>query len=69
MLGFINRKGWPWEDGYYLPLDYEPASPLTVLQRHPTLGLAAAICSYAPTYFPIWGNPAQPKPRPNLRMQ
>jgi hypothetical protein len=32
-------------------------APLVVLQRHPVLGLAAAVCSYAPDYFPIWGNP------------
>ena len=55
--GFIGRTGWPWDRGHYLPLDFAPESPLVVLQRHPILGLAAAICSYAPTYFPIWGNP------------
>ncbi len=26
------------------------------LQRHPTLGLVVATCSYTPSYFPIWGN-------------
>jgi hypothetical protein len=55
--GYIARAGWPWSRGYYLPLDHTQDSPLVVLQRHPVLGLAAAICSYAPTYFPIWGNP------------
>lgn len=55
--GFITRSGWPWSEGYYLPLDHTPTAPLVVLQRHPLLGLAAAVCSYTPTYFPIWGNP------------
>jgi hypothetical protein len=55
--GFITRSGWPWQQGHYLPLDHAPTAPLVVLQRHPLLGLAAAVCSYAPTYFPIWGNP------------
>ena len=55
--GFVERVGWPWSKGYYLPLDHTPLSNLVVLQKHPKLGLAAAICSYAPDYFPIWGNP------------
>ncbi len=54
---FIERVGWPWNRGHYLPLNYTPESPLVVLQRHPVLGMAAAVCSYTPTYFPIWGNP------------
>jgi hypothetical protein len=29
---------------------------LTVLQKHPKLGLLGVSFSYAPTYFPIWGN-------------
>jgi hypothetical protein len=55
--GFICRKGWPWGKGYYLPLDHSGTSNLTLLQKHPKLGLVAAMCSFAPTYFPIWGNP------------
>ena len=55
--GFIARSGWPWSEGYYLPLDHTPTAPLVVLQRHPLLGLAAAVCSYTPSYIPIWGNP------------
>ena len=55
--GFIRRKNGPWTQGYYLPLSHEATAPLTVLQRHPKLGLVAASCSYAPDFFPIWGNP------------
>jgi len=29
---------------------------MTVLQRHPVVGLVAASLSYIPRYFPIWGN-------------
>jgi hypothetical protein len=54
--GFIARTGWPWTDGRYLPLDHRATAPLVLLQRHPLLGLIAAACSYAPDFFPIWGN-------------
>jgi len=55
--GFIRRRSGPWTTGYYLPLSHDATAPLAVLQRHPTLGLVAASCSYAPDFFPIWGNP------------
>ena len=54
--GFIRRKGWPWDDGRYQSLDHAAQSPLVILQKHPRLGLVGATCSYAPRYFPIWGN-------------
>jgi len=54
--GFIARRGWPWRDGRYLPLDHDATAPLVLLQRHPKLGLVAAACSYVPDFFPIWGN-------------
>jgi len=55
--GFIARKGWPWDKGYYLALDHTAGRGLTIFQRHPLLGTVTATCSYDPTYFPIWGNP------------
>lgn len=54
--GFIRRKGENWEQGYYQALDHNATTRLIVLQRHPTLGLVAATCSYIPAFFPIWGN-------------
>lgn len=54
--GFIQRKSWPEQKGFYLPLDYQSQQPLTILQRHDQLGLISASCSYIPSYFPIWGN-------------
>lgn len=54
--GFIRRRGWPWTQGYFLPLDHTPNANLVVLEKHPKLGLIAGVCSYVPTFFPIWGN-------------
>lgn len=54
--GFIARKQWPDGRGYYQPLNMEAQSPLVVLQKHPVLGLVAGVCSYVPTFMPIWGN-------------
>ena len=55
--GFIGQKGLPWDRrGYFQELDFDRGRPVTLLQRHPKLGLIAATCSYAPAYFPIWGN-------------
>lgn len=54
--GFIRRKSWPWEGGYFQALDHSADRPLSLVQRHPTLGLVSATCSYVPAFFPIWGN-------------
>lgn len=54
--GFIQRKAWPAQKGFYLALDHQAQQPLTVLQKHDQLGLIAASCSYVPSFFPIWGN-------------
>lgn len=54
--GYIARQGWPWAGGHYLPLDHGAGERLVIQQRHPTLGLVGATCSYAPDFFPIWGN-------------
>lgn len=54
--GFIKQKDLPWGRGFFQELDFDRGQALTVLQRHPKLGLIAASFSYAPSYFPIWGN-------------
>jgi hypothetical protein len=54
--GFIARRSWPDQKGYYLALEHEAHTNLVIQQRHPLLGLVAATCSYVPTFFPIWGN-------------
>lgn len=54
--GFIARKNWPWDEGYYLALDHDARENAVIVQRHPRLGLVVARCSYVPRFFPIWGN-------------
>ena len=55
--GFIGQKSLPWDRrGYFLELDFDKNQPLVVFQKHPKLGLLCASFSYAPAYFPIWGN-------------
>jgi hypothetical protein len=54
--GFIKQKNLPWGRGFFHELDFDKGQPLTVLQKHPKLGLLGVSFSYAPTYFPIWGN-------------
>ncbi len=54
--GFIGRAGWPWQEGYFQALPHDAKTNLVILQRHPSLGLVAATCSYVPDFFPIWGN-------------
>ena len=54
--GFIRRVGWPWSDGYFMPLEHDSRAPATIVQRHPVLGLVSGVTSYTPAFFPIWGN-------------
>ena len=54
--GFISRKNFPQGSGFYQALNHNAHTNLTVLQKHPTLGLVSATCSYVPSFFPIWGN-------------
>lgn len=55
--GFISRKNWPWEKGYFQALSHNAQTGTVVFQKHPALGLIGATCSYVPALFPIWGNP------------
>jgi hypothetical protein len=54
--GFVARTDWPDGLGFYQALTLDAHTPLTVVQKHPVLGLVAATCSYVPTFMPIWGN-------------
>lgn len=54
---WIYRQNWPWPGhGHYLPLPHAANDRLVIQQRHPTLGIVTATCSYIPNFFPIWGN-------------
>jgi hypothetical protein len=54
--GFVQRRAFPERRGFYQALDHDGRTNLVVLQKHPKVGLVAATCSYAPSFFPIWGN-------------
>ena len=54
--GYIRRKNWPWEEGYYQPLDHRARTNPVILQRHPKVGIVTGSCGYVPSLFPIWGN-------------
>lgn len=54
--GFICRQNWPWTGGNFQALDHAGLGNLVIIQRHPLLGQITATCSYAPDFFPIWGN-------------
>ena len=54
--GFIRRKGQPAKKGHYQIIEHDAAENLIIIQKHPSLGLVTATCSYIPSFFPIWGN-------------
>jgi hypothetical protein len=54
--GFVARRNAPDGAGYFQALDLGGQVPLSIIQKHPVVGLVAATCSYVPTYLPIWGN-------------
>jgi hypothetical protein len=55
-MGFLYRKAWPWQKGHFLSLNHHAQGPLSIVQRHPKLGLIGAVGSYTPDFFAIWGN-------------
>jgi hypothetical protein len=56
--GFLRMKlDHEWDRrGHFLALPFTPPERLVTLQKHPTLGLLAATCSFIPSFLPIWGN-------------
>jgi hypothetical protein len=56
--GFVRRKlDHSWDRrGHYLVVDLPAGEQLTVLQRHPKLGLVVTTCNYPTAFVPIWGN-------------
>jgi hypothetical protein len=55
--GYVCQKNLPWDRrGFFQELDWDREQKVVILQKHPKIGLLAATFSYAPTYFPIWGN-------------
>lgn len=54
--GFICRRDAVPAEGEYAALSHQSGRGLTVIQRHPLLGLVAADMDFSPTLLPIWGN-------------
>lgn len=54
--GFISRNQALSAEGEYAALAHEAARGLTIMQRHPELGLVVAQIDFVPTLLPIWGN-------------
>jgi hypothetical protein len=60
----IQSNGWvtmkpssTWDRvGNFQAMTFTPGERLVTFQRHPTLGLLTATCSYTPAYLPVWGN-------------
>jgi hypothetical protein len=56
--GWVNMKlDHEWDRrGHFQALTAGENERLVVLQRHPSLGLLAAECSYVPSFIAVWGN-------------
>lgn len=54
--GFIHRTRMPPADGFYAALGHPGNRGLSILQRHPVLGLISAEASFTPSLLPVWGN-------------
>jgi hypothetical protein len=61
---YLAENGWirmkldhEWDrSGHFQALTTGEDERLVVIQRHPSLGLLAAECSYVPSFTAIWGN-------------
>ena len=53
--GFLRTKGPPSRQGYFQVVEHPPAPPV-ILQKHPALGVLAAVCDYVSPRLPVWGN-------------
>src|SRR5690606_4299473 len=54
--GFISRSRELSGEGDYAALAHESVRGMTIMQRHPQLGLVAAQIDFVPSLLPIWGN-------------
>jgi hypothetical protein len=52
----MRDPGFPWEQGFYEPLEMAYGHPLEVEQFHPLVGKVMVTCDFPLAWLPIWGN-------------
>ena len=55
--GFLRRSSsYPWEKGFFLPLEAAWGKPLKAEVRHSLLGVVRVECDFPLARLPVWGN-------------
>jgi hypothetical protein len=55
--GFLRRSpDFPWQDGFYQPLEAAFGQPLRAYTWHPLAGMVETECDFPLARLPVWGN-------------